>query len=97
MCLLSEPQSLFNENLNLSPALLLADDVSYNLVDDSSLNAIEIRITTPSGADLNAVKAIALYQDNDDGGRYAYIVKNVEKQPNSKKLQSWWICPVLND
>ncbi len=97
MCLLSEPQSLFNENLNLSPALLLADDVSYNLVDDSSLNAIEIRITTPSGADLNAVKAIALYQDNDDGGCYAYIVKNVEKQPNSKKLQSWWICPVLND
>lgn len=97
MCLLSEPQSLFNENINLSPAVILADDVSYNLVDNSSLNAIEIRIVTPSGVDLNAVNAIALYQDSDDGGRYAYIIKNVSKQPNNKKLQSWWLCPVFSN
>lgn len=97
MCLLSEPQSLFDENINLSPAVILADDVSYSLVDNSSLNAIEVRITTPSGVDLNAVNAIALYQDSDDGGRYAYIIKNVSKQPNNKKLQSWWLVPVFSD
>ena len=97
MCLLSEPQSLFDENINLSPAVILADDVSYSLVDNSSLNAIQVRITTPSGVDLNAVNAIALYQDSDDGGRYAYIIKNVSKQPNNKKLQSWWLVPVFSD
>lgn len=97
MCFLSEPQSLFNENMNLLPALLLADDVNYSLIDNSSLNAIEVRIPTPSGVDLTEVKAIALYQEDEIGGRYAYIVKNVSKLPDSQKTQSWWICPVFND
>ncbi len=98
MCLLSEPQSLFNENLNLSPFDILADDVGYSLIDNGSYNAIEIRIPTPSGVNLTAVKSIALYTQSEEGSeRVAYIIKNVEKLPNDKKLQSWWICPVLND
>lgn len=97
MCFLSEPQSLFDENINLSPAVILADDVGYSLIDNNSLNAIEVRIPTPSGVDLTKLNAIALYQDNDDGGRYAYIIKNVSKQPDNKKLQSWWLIPVFSD
>lgn len=97
MCFLSEPQSLFNENINLSPAVILADNIGYSLVDNSSLNAIEVRIPTPSGVDLTAVKSIVLYQEDEIGGRYAYIVKNVSKLANEKKLQSWWICPVYTD
>ena len=98
MCLLSEPQSLFNENLNLSPFDILADDVGYSLIDNGSYNAIEIRIPTPSGVNLTAVKSIALYTQSEEGSeRVAYIIKNVEKLPNDKKLQNWWICPVLND
>lgn len=98
MCLLSEPQSLFNENLNLSPFDILADDVVYSLVDNSTLNAIEVRISAPGGVDLNAVKAIALYTELEAGSkRVAYIIKNVERLPNNRKLQSWWISPVFSN
>lgn len=96
MCFLSETQSMFNENINLSNADVLADDVEYSLIDDNVLNVVELRITPPSEVDINSIKAIVLYQINLLGGKYAYIVKNVSKLPNDKKLQSWWISPVLN-
>jgi len=35
------------------------------------------------------VQAIVLYQVNEYGGRYAQIVKNVDRLDNDKKLQSW--------
>ena len=98
MCLLSEPQSLFNENLNLSPHDILADEIGYSLIDNGSYNAIEVRIPTPSGVDLTAVKSIALYTQTEEGSeRVAYIIKNVERLPNNRKLQSWWICSVFSD
>lgn len=96
MCFLSESQSLFNENVDLSPALILADNVEYNLIDNDALNAIEVRIPTPTGVDLSEVRSIVLYQEDGDGGRYAYIVKNVDRLPNERKLQSWWIQAVFN-
>ena len=90
MCLLSETQGMFDENINLSTANIIADNVVYDLIDSG--NAIEVRITTPSGINLNGVKSIALY--HEDGGRHVYIVKNVASLPD--KLQSWWIYPVYN-
>lgn len=95
MCLLSEPQSMFNENLSITTANVIADNVSYNLIDDA-LGGIELRITDP-GVDLTEVKSIALYQVDEAGGKYAYIVKNVVYLSNTSKLQSWWIYPVYND
>ena len=92
MCLLGETQGMFDENINLSTANMIADNVVYDLID--SENAIEVRITTPAGIDLSEVKSIVLYQEN--GGKYAYIVKNVATLPASDKLQSWWIYPVYN-
>lgn len=97
MCFLNEPQSLFNENINLSPALVLADNITYELIDDARLNAIEVRIATPSGIDMAQVKSIVLYQEDEIGGRYAYIVKNVSRLPDSQKTKSWWISPVYAD
>ena len=97
MCLLSEPQSLFNENIDLSSATLIADNVAYSLLDNSALNAIELRITEPSGVNKNIVKSIVLYQENEIGERYAYMVKNVADLPNERKFPSWWIYPVFND
>lgn len=97
MCFLSEPQSLFDENINLSPAILLADNINYSLVDISDLNAIEVRIPTPSGVDPTAVKSIVLYQEDEIGGRYAYIVKNVSKLTDAGELPNWWIYPVFSD
>lgn len=96
MCFLTEPQSLFNENVNLSPAKILADNVDYQLVKNETLNAIEVQINAPIGMDKSKLKAIVLYQENEIGERYAYIIKNVTKLPDSKKLQSWWIYPVYN-
>lgn len=94
MCFLDEAQSLFNENLNLSSAHIVADNVQYQLLDDS-LNSIEIRIPNPN-VDLTNVKSIVLYQEDSIGGKYAYIVKNVGKLTNNEKLKSWWIYPVFN-
>lgn len=96
MLLLSEPQSLFNENINLSGANVVADNVVYELLDDGQ-EAIELRITQPDGIDLSQVQAIALYQENQQGSRYAYIVKNVSKLADVDKLQSWWIYPEFID
>lgn len=98
VCFLSERQSLFNENINLSDGSILADNVAYSLTDNSSFNAIEIKISTPSGIDLSKVKSIAFYDQKEIGGtRVAYIIKNVSKLPDNKKLNSWWIYPVFND
>ncbi len=97
MCFLNEPQSLFNENVSMTTASVVADDVPYSLIENAEKNAIEVRITEPSGVNLDEVKAIVLYQVDEIGGKYAYIVKNVQKQPNERKLRSWWISPKFSD
>lgn len=96
MLLLSEPQSLFNENINLSGAAVVADNVTYTLIDDEQ-EAIEVRITPPAGVDLSNVNAIALYHESKQGGRTAYMIKNVARLPDADKLQSWWIYPAFID
>lgn len=95
MCFLSEPQSMFDENINFSTANTIADNVVYELIDGD--NAIEVSITQPIGIDLGDVKSVVLYQENETGGRHAYIVKNVAALQDADKLQSWWICPVFNN
>lgn len=97
MCLLSETQSMFNQDINASLHSVLADNVQYSLIDNATLNAIEIRITEPTGVDLAKVKAIALYEESEGGSRYAYIIKNVEKTPAEQRLKSWWLFPVFSD
>lgn len=97
MCLLRDTQSMFNQDINASLHSVLADNVQYSLIDNSTLNAIELRITKPAGVDLGKVKAIALYEESDGGARYAYIIKNVEKTPAEQRLKSWWLFPVFSD
>ncbi len=97
MCLLSNTQSMFNQDINASLHSVLADNVQYALIDNATLNAIEIKITKPTGVDLEKVKAIALYEESEGGARYAYIIKNVEKTPTEQRLKSWWLVPVFSD
>lgn len=97
MCLLNDTQSMFNQDINASLHSVLADNVQYSLIDNATLNAIEIRITEPTGVDLAKVKAIALYEESEGGSRYAYIIKNVEKTPAEQRLKSWWLFPVFSD
>lgn len=88
---------MFNQDINASLHSVLADNVQYALIDNATLNAIEIKITKPTGVDLEKVKAIALYEESEGGARYAYIIKNVEKTPTEQRLKSWWLVPVFSD
>ncbi len=96
MCFLSEPQSMFDENINLSTAETVEGNVNYDLLNEGQ-HSIKIQITPSEGIDLSQVNAIVLYQENQRGERYAYVVRNVSKLPNESKLQSWYIYPVFND
>lgn len=95
VCLLSEPQSLFNENINISPADVLADNVSYDFYNTNG--AIEIRFVPSATTDLSKVRAIVFYEENAKGNRNAYIVKNISPLPINGKLPSMYIYPVFND
>ena len=87
---------MFNENIDLTTAEKVADDVEYNL-NDVGDHSIEIEIIEPDDIDLSAVKAIVLYEENQAGGKYAYIIRNVATLPDEDKLNSWYIYPVYND
>lgn len=80
--------------IDLSPSNVLIDDILPILTDQNDLNAIKLEINVPAGIDLNEVKSIALYEE---GTRYAYIVKNVDKLPDDRKLDSWWIYPIYSE
>ena len=94
VCLLSEPQSLFNENINISPADVLADNVSYDFYNTNG--AIEIRFAPSAATDLSKVRAIVFYEESEKGNRSAYIVKNISPLPTNGKLPSMYIYPVFN-
>lgn len=100
VALLSDIQSMFNENQNITNADILADsekgEIDYQLIDDD-MNAIEIRFNLSADIDLPKVKSIVLYEGELSTGKFAYIIKNVHKLADEDKLQSWWICPVYTD
>ena len=95
VCLLSEPQSLFNENINISTADVLADDVSYDFYDADN-GAIGIRFAPSAATDLSQVKAIVFYEESEAGNRNAYIVKNISALTADGKLPDWFIYSVFN-
>lgn len=95
MLLLNHSVSMFDETVELSESSIVADNIEYEL-DETTENALEIKIKQPDGIDMNSVKSIILY-DTDDGLNYAYIAKNVENLANEDKLQSWWIYPVFTN
>ena len=95
VCLLSEPQSLFNENINLSAADTLDDDVGYSFYDASN-GAIGIRFTPKATTNLQQVKAVVFYEESAQGNRNAYIVKNISALTVDGKLPDWYIYAVYN-
>ena len=100
VALLSDIQSMFNENQNITNADILADsekgEIDYQLINDD-MNAIEIRFNLSADIDLAKVKSIVLYEGELAIGKFAYIIKNVHKLADEDKLQSWWIYPVYTD
>ncbi|MCH5163085.1 MAG: hypothetical protein J1G38_06305, partial [Clostridiales bacterium] len=98
-CLLSESQSLFNENVNISTADILADKVDYKFYDASD-GAIGIRFNPSAEIDLSRVKAIVLYDEDETQSeprtRSAYIVKNISLLTPDGRLPDWFIYSVFN-
>jgi len=95
MLFLNHTVSMFDETVELSESSIVADNVTYELIDDES-NAIEVKITQPSGINMDDVKSIILY-DTENNLNYVYIAKNVAELSSEDKLQSWFIYPVYND
>ncbi|MDE6398361.1 MAG: hypothetical protein K2L51_03475, partial [Clostridiales bacterium] len=61
---------------------------------NTSLNAIEIRITRPANIDAGAVKSIVLYEE-ENASKYAYIAKNVGGVADADKFNSWYLYPIF--
>ena len=94
MLFLNHAVSMFDETVELSESSIVADNVDYELIDGENNDCIEVKISAPEGLDLTPVKAIILY-DTENNLNYAYIAKNVSNLSNEDKLQSWWIYPVF--
>ena len=95
MLLLNHSVSMFDETVDLSESSIVADNIAYQLINDTS-GSIQVKISTPEGVDLSQVKSIILY-DVEDKLYYAYIAKNVGSLQDEQKLQSWWIYPVFTN
>jgi len=105
--LLSQPQSMFAEQVEMNGNQVLADDVPYTLTNSNGITTITFSTNinwtnnnVSSGGDITKVNAVVLYQtdENDNpNSRYAYICKNISKLPDSEKLQPWYIYPVYSE
>ncbi|MDE6473612.1 MAG: hypothetical protein K2L70_00735 [Clostridia bacterium] len=97
VCLSTQEQSLFNENVNLTSAAIIAS-VPYEF-GKSDKGSLTIEFGKPKfidGADISQVKSIIFYHEDDETGRVAYIAKNVAKLTDNKKLLRWYIFPIFN-
>ncbi len=97
VCLSTQEQSLFNENVDLTSAAIIAS-VPYTF-GKSDKGSLTIEFGEPifiDGADISQVKSIVFYHEDNESGRVAYIAKNVGKLPNDEKLLWWYIAPVFN-
>lgn len=96
-CFLNKEQSMFNESVSMTSATILADNVPLSF-GVSPKGSISIQFGNPAWIDdgkISDVKAITLYAEEEEG-RIAYIVKNVARLPDGKKLLPWYIFPVFN-
>lgn len=97
VCLSTQEQSLFNENVDLTSFAIIASvPYSFGVSDKGSLT---IEFGEPKyidGADISQVKSIVFYHEDDVDGRVAYLVKNVGRLADDKKLRKWHIFPMFN-
>ncbi|MBQ8749427.1 MAG: hypothetical protein IJZ29_03055 [Clostridia bacterium] len=86
---------MFDQVVNLASGTIVADDIPYTLIDDDENNQIQIKISHPDDLDLDNVKSLIWYDDNN-GVKDIYLVTNVDKLPNEEKLKDRFIYPVFS-
>lgn len=96
-CLLDSEVSMFNENTSVIPAEVLADDVTYELVEDDTNNQLTIQFTTPTGVDTSKIKSIVFYEKDDEGNKVSYLAKNFKNGITGDSIPNLYIYPVYND
>lgn len=100
VALLNIKASLFAETISIDAKTTVSDE-DGNLMDNiiytfaNNQNSLEIIFEEPTKVNMTDVRSIVFY-DTDNGTRYAYIAKNVERLSKEKKLISWHIYPVFN-
>ena len=91
----SKTLGMFDQVVNLASGTILSEDIQYELLDDDK-NQIRIKITKPDGLDLDSVKSLIWYDDNN-GVKDIYLVTNVDKIPNEEKLRDRFIYPIFSE
>lgn len=95
LMLYDKPLGMFDQTVNLASGTILADEVTYQLVNDEINNQISIQISQPESVDLSKVKSLIWY-DELNGIKDIYLVTNVGNLPNNEKLKNRYIYPVFN-
>lgn len=96
LMLYDKPLGMFDQTVNLASGTILADDVTYQLVNDETNNQISIQISQPENIDLSKVKSLIWY-DEFNGIKDIYLVTNVGNLPDGEKLKNRYIYPVFNN
>lgn len=93
-CALAGNVSVFDSNMNSTSENILADNLTYTLVNDDENQQIKIQITPSTDLDISKVKAIVFYDLTEDG-RVSYIAKNFTQTISA--IPTLYIYPVFND
>ena len=101
VCLLNYTQSLFDESVEMSATVVIADEIPFTISYDQAEQQMEIafdgsNIAFKEGTSIDDVKCIVFYEQTQMYGKIAYIAKNVDKLETQDKLQSWYISPAYN-
>ena len=96
-CLLDNEVSMFNENTNVIAANIVADNVSYDLIEDYELGHLKIQFTTPAEIDLSNVKSIVFYELDDESNKVSYLAKNFKNGISGNVIPAFYIYPVFSD
>lgn len=94
--LIDEEISQFNENTTAIKGNVLADKVTYELIEDKEKEQLEIRITKPSGIELSKVKAVVFYEIDNGGYKVSYLAKSFKNGIQQEEIPSLYIYPVFN-
>ena len=94
-CFLNEEVSMFNENANIIPATVLADNVSYNLIEDNENNQITIEFENILNLDYSKVKSIIFYDVDENNSKISYLAKNFKN--GLTKQTKIYIYPIFNE
>lgn len=96
-CMMDREVSMFDENASIIDGTILADNLTYNLIENYTDNCIEISFVKPDNLQLSKVKSIIFYDVDEIGNRVSYLAKNFKNGISGESIPTFYIYPVFND